>query len=337
MVDLIKWPSIESFYHIRRAVTKYPHILAGNSTVIYRGKIKLDGTNAAIQLLGDDVVAQSRKTILSETHDNAGFAAWVNLNKDKIIKAKGTLKNITIFGEWCGPGIGKGCAINLIDRKIFAIFAIVKTLSPSSKECDFISEPDKIIEILKNILIEIPDVYILPWYNKYVAIDWTKSNEELQSTIDYINSQIKIVEDCDPWVKKIFDKEGVGEGVVYYPRSSEHLSKDMFSTLAFKAKGEKHQTVKTKEPVVIDASTASSIQQFVDMCVTEARLEQGVREACDGEYEFNKIGKFIGWVSSDVNKECQTELESSGLGWKQVSKSVGTKARSWYMEMIKRS
>lgn len=46
--------------------------------VVYRGKIKLHGTNAAVQLHADGrVLAQSRKRLLDDKVDNAGFCAWV--------------------------------------------------------------------------------------------------------------------------------------------------------------------------------------------------------------------------------------------------------------------
>jgi hypothetical protein len=78
------------------------------------------------------------------------------------------------------------------------------------------------------------------------------------------------------------------------------------------------------------------VAEFVDLVVTGPRLEQGVQEACGGEYDNKKIGPFIGWVSKDVNKECQDELEASGLTWKQVSKHVTTKARTWYIAQMEK-
>lgn len=202
------------------------------------------------------------------------------------------------------------------------------------KENDFLAHPNVIEALLSPFLKAVPDAYVLPWHTNELVVDWSNSADDLKPLVDKLNEAVLEVEGCDPWVKDVFGKEGTGEGIVYYPLSVEHLGRDMFSNLAFKAKGEKHKVVKAKAPVIIDAATAASIAEFTDMVVTEARLEQGAQEACEGEYTSKKIAPFIGWVAKDVNKECQDELEASKLTWKQVSKSVTNKARQWYMHKI---
>lgn len=336
MTALVKWPKITSFHNVRKAVKDYPHIVNGNHKVTYRGKIKLHGTNAAIQLLGNDVVAQSRTVVLKRGHDNAGFAAWVEKHKKAMIEATSHLKGMTIFGEWCGPGINKGCSIHMIEKKSFVIFAIIQRTSEDmgEKKNDFLAHPNVIETLLAKFLRTIPNTYVLPWYTEEVVVDWNKSADDLAPVVESFNKVVLEVEACDPWVKATFGQEGTGEGLVYFPISVEHLGRDMFSALAFKAKGEKHKVVKAKAPVVIDAATAASITEFVDMVVTEARLDQGVQEACKGQYERKKIGPFIGWVIKDVSKECQNELEASGLNWKQVAKTVTDRAREWYINKI---
>lgn len=333
MTALVKWPSIENFHNIRKATTKYPHILNGNHRVTYRSKVKLHGSNSAIQFLTNDVVAQSRTRTL-EGCDNAGFAAWVNEHKDRLNDVA-CLKGYTIFGEWSGPGVNKGCAIHQIDNRIFAVFAAIDKTSEhnfaaESDDLYFCVEPKDLTGLMRDIL-DIPGVYVLPWHTKDTVISWNSSTENLKPVVDELNKLVDEVETCDPWVKSVFGKEGVGEGLVYYPVSDEHEGRDNFSNLGFKIKGEKHKIVKAKAPVTIDPATAASITEFVDMVVTEARLDQGVQEACDGEYSNKKIGPFIGWMNSDIHKECKAELEVSNLTWKQVGKPITNKARSWYI------
>ena len=328
MVNLVKWPSIESFHHIRRAVDKYPHILNGESKVIYRPKVKLHGTNSAIQITKDSIYPQSRTTILNESHDNAGFAAWINSNKEAIQESTKTLQGLTIFGEWVGPGVNKGCAIHQINQKILAVFAVIDTTADADK--NFLADPGELNQLLAGLLSSVSDIYILPWYGQAVEVDWALPAEELESVVDSINQEVDKVESCDPWVKNNFSIEGTGEGLVYYPISHAHLGRDMFSTLAFKAKGEKHKVVKTKKAVQLSPEQASSINEFVELTVTPARLEQGLTEV--GERDPKLTGKFIGWVCQDVNKECQAELEASGLDWKNVSKAVANKARQWFLK-----
>lgn len=337
MTKHINWPSITSFHNVRKSTATYPHILNGNHKVTYRGKCKLHGTNSGIQFTGDDVVAQSRTTILKDGADNAGFAAWVNEHKEAFLKENQHLKGYTIFGEWIGPGINKGCAVHLIDNKSFAVFAMIKRNPAFTEdvmevqEYDFIADPAIIKGHLLGLLDSVPNIFILPWHTEEVEIDWNSSGEDLKPVVEGLNAAVNLVEACDPWVKETFGKEGVGEGIVYYPRSRGHMGRDNFSNLGFKAKGEKHKIVKAKAAVTIDPAVAASVVEFVDMVVTDARLDQGVQEACGGEYDIKKVGPFIGWISKDCAKECQDELKASGLEWKQVSKDVARKARTWYI------
>jgi hypothetical protein len=84
---------------------------------------KIDGTNGAIHVTEDgDVVAQSRKRLLSLDADNFGFARWVYDHSD-------TLRNIlgvgTHFGEWWGHGINRGYGCEQGER-YFSLFNVNK-------------------------------------------------------------------------------------------------------------------------------------------------------------------------------------------------------------------
>jgi len=289
-----------------------------------------------------EVLAQSRSTVLSTEHDNAGFHAWVrkheddwrtvnwwnlrNLAKDH---AKGCLQSVCFFGEFAGPGIQKGTALNSLEHKIFAVFGLMLIAEGEELPLFFGNPID-----ITNHLPKVPDTYVLPWHGPEIEVDYARTVDELQVTADVLSKAVDEVEACDPWVKKDFGVKGIGEGLVYYPVSKVHLGHTSFSNLCFKAKGEKHKVVKQKQAVQVSPETAASITEFVDMVVTEARLEQGVADVCGGEYDTKKIGPFIGWLTKDVNKECQAELEASGLSWKQVSKAVAAKARTWYMYKV---
>jgi hypothetical protein len=46
------------------------------------------------------------------------------------------------------------------------------------------------------------------------------------------------------------------------------------------------------------------------------------------------MGPFIAWVTGDVQKECEAELEASSLTWKAVSREVVDAAKKWYVSKI---
>jgi RNA ligase len=77
---------------------------------------KIDGTNAAIHITEDEIVAQSRKRLITPESDNFGFARWVDANADELVS---TLGYGLHFGEWWGVGIQRG--YNLQSRR-FSLF-----------------------------------------------------------------------------------------------------------------------------------------------------------------------------------------------------------------------
>lgn len=319
--NFVPWPEITSFSNIRKYASAHPEILGGSKAVTYKAKVKLHGTNSAVQILTDgQVLAQSRERLITPVDDNMGFARWVEQNQSAWRKKVFT-KDLVIFGEWCGPGIMKDTAINQIDRRIMAVFACM--LGDS-----LIVGPNQIKDLVPNDL-----VYVLPWYERVSSLDipWAEPAEDLRVIVDMINQEVLEVESCDPWVKATFDKTGIGEGLVWYPVS--HAGKENFANLAFKAKGEKHKVIASQQSVQLEPAKADSIDEFVSMVLTEARLEQAVRAISNGELVFDKknTGKFIKWIIADVSKETKSELENSGLIWNEVQRPLEIKARSWFV------
>jgi hypothetical protein len=78
---------------------------------------KIDGTNAAIHISPDgQVVAQSRKRLITPTSDNYGFAGWVERNAADLVTILGPGLH---FGEWWGQGIQRRYGL---DEKRFSLF-----------------------------------------------------------------------------------------------------------------------------------------------------------------------------------------------------------------------
>ncbi len=333
----VKWPEIEGFHNVRRSVQAYGEnvgetSVAHKGAIIYKPKIKLHGTNAGVTLKnnGKDVFAQSRSSIIGTGNDNCGFAAWVEKNRDFFeISPLGEVT--TVFGEWCGPGIQKGVAISNIDRKIFAVFAV-------QVDNRVFVDPIEIANLVRGIH---DDVIILPWATvDTLSVKWT-DEENIKAVVNIINPMVDEIDSVDPWVKAVFDVDGPGEGLVWYPISLTEtdgaIDRDALSSYLFKTKGTSHQSTKTKYAAQIDPEIVANVDEFVELMITEARLEQVAREINRGELEFSNklIGPFIGWISKDVNKESIAELDASDLTWKQVSKEVGHAARKWYLTKLR--
>lgn len=368
------FPHIEQFHNVVKSVTEYPELLPKTDNLAFGMKTKLHGSNAAIQIRFDgpfslkqknyQVLAQSRSRIISSGDDNMGFARWMedashdwdwedgldsiyslSYTEKKLLNID-TYPPVTIFGEWCGKGIMKGVAISEIDTKVFCVFAIQIGDSKDKDENAWVITDPSQIETLVPIHPEIKVIPFLsfifgnqegePIVSEFISIDF---DNPLDQIVKLMNRLVEDVEICDPFVKSEFGIEGLGEGIVFFPIIDRlpFIKRHFFSSLIFKAKGEKHKVTKQRNAIQIDPEVMASISEFIQKTVTEARLEQGAREVGRGELEFDmkKIGPFLAWIGNDVKRETTDELEASNLSWKDVQKNLQAEARTWYIAKCK--
>ena len=129
-------------------------------------------------------------------------------------------------------------------------------------------------------------------------------------------------------VGKQLGVEGTGEGLVFTCATNQHWK--------FKSKGEKHSVSKVKTLTAVDVELMKNITEFVDMAVTENRLEQGLSYFKENniEIEPKNVGQFLRWIVTDVLKEESDTLEKSGLDDKKIKNAIVSKARIWYLNSI---
>lgn len=335
-VALAKWPKIELLHNVRAAVAAIGEGSGEPARLVYRAKVKLDGTNAAVHLLADGVVAQSRTRTLTVADDNHGFARWVDDNRAYLASLYQALGRAVIYGEWCGCGIQKRTAVSSIDRKVFAVFAI-QLGDPTVDAPRLLVDPDAIAKRLTAH----PDVFVLPWHGPAFAIDFG-SAEALEATAAHLNELVSEVEACDPWVEATFGSAGTGEGVVLYPTEGfgvdarGPVDRDLYAQLLFKAKGEAHRVVRQRAAVQVAPEVARDVEDFATLFLTPARLEQGLGAVCSGAPRMRDLGPFLRWIANDVRAESDAELQASGLEWRQVSKAVSDVARTWFQDLVTR-
>lgn len=311
----VSWGSIELLHNCVRTLG---HLAAQGKplpVVEYRAKVKLHGTNCAVQITPEGVVAQSRTQLLTPEADYKGFATWVHAHR-AYFAARPT--GLVIFGEWCGPGVEKGMAISKAPTKLFVVFGI-------QVGATLVYEPAEVRAQLPVAGAPV-ELHVLPWEGEAITIDFG-SRDSLDAAALELNRRVANVEREDPWVKRELGISGLGEGLVLYPIAVDPAD---LATLMFKAKGEKHRTAGTKVAVAVDATVVASVAELVALMVTEARLQQGLTTVCGGVRDPKLTAAFLAWVAADVQKESVAELESSGLTWAQVDKAVQAAARAWF-------
>jgi len=316
-----KYPSIEQFRNVIRSV-KAIHDYQGKDedgkaiyqhkdnypTLKFQGTIKLHGTNASVVKYSDGRLEfQSRERVLSLNDDNAGFMTAMMIKDLEFLFTPFPFKEyVAVYGEWCGGNIQKGIAINGID-KMFVVFGIMVD--------------DVWIDLPKYLYANEIGIYNILQFPTYeVEIDFN-APELIQNKI--IEMTIA-VEECCP-VGKFFNKEGVGEGIVFTCFTNQDLK--------FKSKGEKHSASKVKTLNPVDVEAMESINEFVELAITENRLEQGVSFFRENNIEVDakNTGQFLGWIVRDVLKEEKDTLEASGLDEKKVKNAIVNKARVWFL------
>lgn len=309
-VQHVSWASIELLHNCVRTLDHLAALGRPHPVVEYRAKVKLHGTNCAVQVQTEAVVAQSRTQLLTPAADYKGFAAWVQSNRDWFASLE---PGLVVFGEWCGPGVEKGMAISRAPTKQFAVFAV--------------QLGEQLLYEPQALRAKLPtegaprELHVLPREGAPIQIEFGV-RRSLERAAAELNHRVAAVVQEDPWVKREFGISGLGEGLVLYPVSVHDapaaLPKDELAMLMFKAKGEKHRTAGTRTAVAVDAAVVASVQAFTALMVTDARLHQGLTATCGPARDLRQTAAFIAWIADDVRKESVAELEASGLSWAQV-------------------
>lgn len=329
MTGFVKFPSIESFAHVWKYMTRK----MDPQPMFYGAKVKLHGTNGGVRVNADgSVVAQSRSRDLSAEDDNYGFAKWVaqnahnfRINPQIMQGADGAedIKHVTYFGEWAGNGIQNKDAVTQLSNKFFFIFAmqINDTIYTDPAQIEGTLSPDS------------DKVLVLPWHFVFEApFDWIDTGTA-NVLVEVINHHVERIGERDPFIYEVFGIDGPGEGLVLTPfTGTDGIDRDLYSALTFKAKSEAHRVKATEKAVSTRMEIPAEATAFVEMFVTDARCQQALTESCDGIAEKPRTSDFLKWLGGDVRKESLTELRESGLEWKQVAAMVNKAAARWFIQ-----
>lgn len=320
-------------------------------TIRFYGTVKLDGTNAAVGFHpgGESLAwAQSRERLITPNDDNAGFARWVAeelATGEDLSGAIATIlsnvyvhdnETVWLYGEWCGPGIGRG-GVRQLSQKHFVIFNIItrvgedetteRDLTAHLHNNDLLAEFNQIAKVHG----EQNRVKLITQYPTWVMDVDFNSVKSLESTAADLEKLVLQVEAECPFAKAFGVEAGVGEGVVW-----STLHEDPALNVRFKAKGEKHKVTKEKALVPIDPEVVAAVSEFVERTVTENRLIQGF-ERLPAPVQVSQLGEFLRWVTADILREEADVLSASNLEKKQVTGAINKVAREWLLKKLDRS
>lgn len=342
MKKMCKFPEIEQYRHVVQYIKNKTQYIGKDENgypiydenivlpkITFSGTCKLHGTNSGVTINKDgEIYAQSRERVLSIGDDNAGFALFVENNKNVFRELLSTIDMLdydylTIFGEWCGKGIQKGVAITQLD-KMFVIFDIKLSYDNNDKGTN-IYLPDYEIIKLRSKDNNIYNIYDYQTYS--INIDFNKPEESLD-----LLTQLTIGVENECPVGKAFGVDGVGEGIVWCYQTNDG------DKIRFKTKGERHKGTSSKDKKIInvDVDKINSVNEFVEYSVTEPRLNQGIEKifGFNQPLDIKRTGDFLRWVVGDIMKEEVDTLIKNGLDPKDVNSSISNKAKIWFLDKI---
>ena len=323
-----KYPSIEQFRHFLKDANYFRNldnvdIAKQFEKIKLVGSVKIHGSNSAIvyDWATNDIYTQSRNRLLSLEEDNAGFAAYVEANK-----------------EFYSKGVQAKVAVSEVD-KFFAPFQVKlidneeTTYMCANLAFDFINNNEDVKFIIDNLYSEEHRCFPISLFEKFeVEVDMSAPEKAQQEIVDMT---IRVEDECP--VGKYFGVSGVGEDIVFngFVQYDED-DKVKYKHFSFKSKGEKHSASKVKTLNPVDVEKIEKINEFVDYAVTEQRLEQGISylQEMQHEVDVQNIGVFLKWVVSDVMKEENDTIEANGLDKKMLPKKISEKARKWFFDKL---
>lgn len=340
-MKLIKMPSIGQFRNIVRDVQHATTFIGldenekpiyDNSiklpTIKFTGTVKLHGTNASICYNGKEMWSQSKKNVISIGNDNAGFAFFVESNKDylevKMSSLLNSIKNaeeVCLYGEWAGKGIQKGVGISELEKR-FYMFS-VKYKLVGEEDYKWIKDPQTLLSSIDNNN-SIKSMYNFKTYE--IDIDFNSPKLYQNKLIEITD---KVEEECP--VSSYYNVCGIGEGIVWVGWYND-------TKFEFKVKGEKHSKSKVKTLSPIDEEKENNKREFANYACPFWRLEQMYYETFDiingGTATIKGTGDFIRAVIKDVMKEDMDVMKERGLEPKEVNSYISKICKDWFMNKL---
>lgn len=298
--------------------------LAVKPTLTFTGTVKLHGTNAAVVYSREHgLYAQSRERVITPLSDNAGFAFYVESNREYFEDRFGfymagdpSLDAIIMFGEFAGSNIQRGVGVCNLEKSFFP-FQLKYVRGESESVClpaAYFERKDKQAEL------KMYPIAAFPTYS--IDIDFNNP-EAVQNELARLTEEVE--RECP--VAKAFGFSGIGEGIVW---TADWNGKQY----RFKVKGEKHSSSKVKTLASVNTDKIASCEKFAEYSVTDSRFEQGVKAVFgDDEPVVQRIGELLKWMNTDILKEEIDTLVDNGLEYKDVARYVAQTTKEKFFKL----
>jgi hypothetical protein len=247
------------------------------------------------------------------------------------------IDRLTFYGEWAGPGVQKGDAIQQTDKKRFFIFAVGLGTAPHWQDSSkivphmMITDPDDIASLL-------PDTYdrdlirVLPFENEEPLVFDFNDESQVKKTLDIVNRSVDALDEKDPYISRTFGISHPGEGFVLVPHATleNPISCEEYARRSFKSKTAKHRVRKQGKAASAREPLPQSAIDFVETFVTPQRVQQAANEVCKEHVDMTAMGKVLAWIMADVQKEAADELAQMDIPFNKLKSSIADATREHF-------
>lgn len=89
--------------------------------------------------------------------------------------------------------------------------------------------------------------------------------------------------------------------------------------------------------ITIDVEKVANLKEFVDMTVTESRLEQALDNITREQglpFDMTSLGKYIKFIIEDIIKEEEDTIVDNQINLKDMKKQISLKSKKYFIERL---
>lgn len=315
---------------LRGETNKRKYDIETDTHNFFANDILVHNSNAGIGYnLKDGLYTQSKNNVLTldKTSAHFGFTFFIKKNEEYIIDLIKKIAydndvdlnvyTITVYGEWCGPGVQKNVAISEVEKSLYVFGTKV------SKEGD---------EDFKNYWLDVSDyrfdidnLYNINEFKTYeMIVDFNNTKGISEKFIEIID---EVENECP--VAKQLGVSGIGEGVVweFFHEGERYI---------FKTKGELHSKPKPKSnDREVDSEKINEYISQANKLTPNWRLEQMFNEVTSNGRDINRkyIGNYINLVISDIIEEDIDIVKNDNIDMSLIKSHISKICRDYFFMM----
>ena len=98
-------------------------------------------------------------------------------------------------------------------------------------------------------------------------------------------------------------------------------------------KGATHKII-NQEMMQLNPQKIENAEQFVELTLTNSRVEQALEETSSGKANLQNLKTFLQWICDDIKKETSLEMKKNELEFSQIEPILIEKSKKIFMDLL---